>query len=112
MAATFCRLYEGSGSTYPIQTFPKSLFPFLPNRLLTEKAKAWNFYEQVESYDAAVRSRGRVSGWYVFVSEGDRLRHRDGQLLHSQLCPTIRWTSQRNLGPATSTNVYPDPCEK
>ena len=110
MAATFCSLYEGSGMTWPIQTFPKSLFPFLPNSMLTEKAKAWNFYEQVESYDAAIRARGSTA-WYVFSSEGDRLLHREGQLLHSQLCPNTNWTPQRKLGPiVNSISIFPPSC--
>jgi hypothetical protein len=108
MAATFCNFYEGSGSTWPVQTFPRSYFPFLPMNMLTEKSKAWNFFEQVESYDSRVRARGSISGWYVFSSEGDRLLYREGQLLHSQLCPNTNWTSQRNLG--YSQNVYPPPC--
>ena len=112
MAATFCSRYEGSGSTWPIQTFPKSLFPFLPSNLLIEKAKAWNMYEQIESHDANIRSRGKNT-WYVFSSEGERLMYREGQLLHSQLCKTTNWTSQRNLGnvgKVNNTNVYPPSC--
>jgi hypothetical protein len=109
MAATFCSFYEGSGSSWPIQTFPKTLFPFLPNNMLTEKAKAWNFYELVESYDASLRYRGATYGWYVFGSEGERLMYREGQLLHSQLCPNTNWTSQRNLGPSAK-NIYPPHC--
>jgi len=77
--------------------------------MLTEKAKAWNFYEEVESYDAAIRAKGNSSGWYVFNTESNRRKHHDGQLLHSQLCPNINWTPQRNL-PTNTTNIYPPHC--
>ena len=113
MAATFCSVYEGSGTTWPVQTFPKTLFPFLPTKILVEKSKAWNFYEQVESYDSVLRKRGATYGWYIFSSEGDRLMYREGQLLHSQLCPNTSWTGQRNLGPVNqSKNIYPPSCKK
>jgi hypothetical protein len=127
MNSTFCSLYDGSGSIWPTAAFPGNLFPFYPNSWRIQAQTAWNFFETVESADAATRvfwsARGgwvppapsafptAPSLWYPIVGQGALTLYRRGQSLHQQACPDVNWTSQRALGiPKTPvTNVYPGP---
>jgi ABC-type glycerol-3-phosphate transport system substrate-binding protein len=89
---------------------------------------AWNFFELVESTDAATRvlwsNRGGwvppatsafaqpPSLWYPIQDQGSLTLYKQGKSLHAQVCPSVDWTAQRNLGIPTTplTNVYPAQC--
>lgn len=120
-----CDIYDGSGSIWPAQPFPTAQFltQFSHSELRNARA-AWNFFEQVESQDAATRVRlagmpypysgnnvRTPSIWYVFTSNEERLRYLRGKALHSSLCPDYSWVSQRDLGiTPPPVNVYPTLC--
>ncbi len=124
--SSFCSVYTGSGTTWPVRQFPSSSFPRGSAARLRDAARAWAFFEQVEAYDAAVRVKYAAAGgfvpsdrpvvtqapWYTFKSEGERVVYKRGQSLHRELCPDINWTSQRNMGIPTIpiTDVYPNAC--
>ncbi len=124
----FCSLYDGSGTVWPLTTFPGNLFPGWSAQQRQDAQIAWNFFELVESTDAATRVRLSNQGgwtppaasvfaqtpslWYPIFAEGRQTLYRRGQLLHQQACPGTNWQSQRSLGiPLTPlTNVYPAKC--
>jgi hypothetical protein len=126
MSSSFCSVYEGSGSLWPVRQFPSSSFPRGSPARLRDAGRAWAFFEQVEAYDAAIRVKYSSLGgftpsskrvvtqapWFIFKSEGERVVYKRGQSLHRELCPETNWTSQRNLGiPVTLvTDVYPTAC--
>ena len=121
----FCSNYDGSGTIWPKASFPGNLFPGLSAQQRTSAKNAWEFYEQVEAYDAAVRvfysNQGgwsppaqsafaqNPSLWYPIISESNRILYNRGQSLHVQACPATNWQAQRTLGIPTTplTNVYP-----
>jgi hypothetical protein len=114
-----CDLYSSSGTTWPVRSIPATAFPRGSAARDRDSAKAWSFFERVESYDADVRVRLAGTGWmstgspwYRFTSASEMTLYRRGQILHIQLCPEYNWTSQRTLGIPTEPldNVYPDVC--
>lgn len=128
MPYSFCTRYVGSGTRWPTAPFPSGLFPGWKATQLYDAARAWNFFEQVESIDAATRVRlgaqadpwstvahcavTAPSVWYVFKTQEEYTLYKKGQALHSTVCPDYSWTSQRDLGIPTGpvTNVFPAPC--
>jgi hypothetical protein len=97
-------------------------------RELTQSREAWNFFELVESTDAATRERVFAAGvppnysdapvvtpslWYPLTGLGDRTLYTKGRWLHIQVCPALNWTSQRNrpfMYPPLPLVVGPEPC--
>jgi hypothetical protein len=125
--SSFCDLYvTGSGQTWPVRVFPSTSFPRGSAARSRDAVKAWNFFEQVEAYDAAVRVKYSALGgftpssapivtqapWYIFKGEADRMLYKRGRSLHIQLCPDQNWTPQRSLGiPTTEVlDVFPGEC--
>jgi hypothetical protein len=126
---SFCDLYStGSGQTWPIRMFPSTSFPRGSAARSRDAVKAWNFFEQVEAYDAAMRVKYSSIGgftpssapivtqapWYIFKGEAERLLYKRGRSLHIQLCPDQNWTPQRSLGVPTTEvmNVFPGDCHE
>jgi hypothetical protein len=113
---TLCDIYTmGSPTTtWPVRKFLRSWFRGWADQRLTETEKAWNFFERVESHDAAVRvklSQGLTGRWYHFQSESERLMYKTGQRLHMIACPSLVWKSQRDLPFNTPiTDVRPQLC--
>jgi len=119
-----CDLYDASGPLWPVRCLPATAFPRGSAARDRDSAKAWSFFERVESYDAGVRVRLAGTGWtpngsscsggpwYKFASASEITLYRRGQILHTQLCPGRNWTSQRNLGipPTPLEDVYPAEC--
>ncbi len=128
MNTYFCSFYDGSGTVWPRQGFPGSLFPGWDNQRRIRATNAWNFFETVEAADAATRVRLSGQGgwippaasafaqnpsiWYPIVSSSNKTLYKEGLLLHQQACPMTNWTAQRSLGIPTTpvTNVYPNLC--
>ena len=118
-----CSLYDGSGSVWPRQPFPGNLFPGWSHQRRFQAQNAWNFFELVESTDAATRVKlvtnptvsqappsvfpHTQSLWFPIGTNSRLQQYRTGQRLHQQACPGINWQSQRLLGP--SLDVYPQP---
>jgi hypothetical protein len=127
MSAYFCSVYDGSGTVWPTQPFPGNLFPGWSSQRRLEAQTAWNFFELVESTDAATRVSYSNQGgwtppaasafaqnpslWYPLFAAGAKTLYQKGQLLHEQACPNTNWSPQRTLGiPKTPlANVYPGP---
>ena len=127
MATSFCAVYDGSGTIWPRQPFPGNLFPLNINQNRLSMQNAWNFFELVESTDAATRVRLSNQGgwvppapsafaqspsiWYNIRNQSAQVLYRRGLSLHQQACPSINWTPQRLLGIPSSplTDVYPGP---
>jgi hypothetical protein len=127
MNTSFCSVYDGSGTVWPRQPFPGNLFPGWDSKRRLQAQQAWNFYEQVESADAATRvALSNQGGWFpplpsVFAqnpsiwvplsSEGAKTMYRQGLLLHRQACPAVNWSPQRTRGIPTTPlkNIYPGP---
>jgi hypothetical protein len=122
-----CAIYAGPPSTtWPAQSFPASQYKHRFSAAdLREARLAWNFFEEVETQDAATRVRLSGTGWqppsspvqdpsvwYSFTHQSDYLRYQRGRYLHIQLCPTYNWTAQRYLGISAVpvTNVLPGAC--
>lgn len=114
-----CDRYVGPGLQWPTSPFPASYFPRMGTKQLATNTRAWNFFEQVESFDANVRvttTTVPVAGhttdrsiWYPINTQSKLLMYQQGQALHRFLCPDYSWKSQRDYGitnPAP-TNVYP-----
>jgi hypothetical protein len=115
---------DGSGTVWPVQPFPGTSFSgWNCERRLRAKI-AWDFFEKVESADAATRVQLSGHGWkppksgafsadptlwYSIGTNSNRMLYLEGQRLHQQMCPSLDWTSQRSLGISSSlvTNVYP-----
>ena len=125
--SSFCTsTYTGVGSQWPVRAFPASSFPRDSPARSRAAARAWNFFEQVEAFDAAVSVKYSNMGgytapsvqvtdpnpWYMFKDESERILYRRGRALHHQLCPGIDWKPQRELGiPKTPlVNVGPFTC--
>lgn len=112
------------------QSFPSGNPAFLrmSARELTQSREAWNFFELVESTDAATRERVFAAGvppnysdapvvtpslWYPLTGLGDRTLYTKGRWLHIRVCPALNWTSQRNrpfMYPPLPLVVGPEPC--
>jgi hypothetical protein len=120
-----CNRYIDPGGAaslrWPVGSFPASDFPRMDTKQLAANTRAWNFFEQVEAYDANVRLRVTApvsaghttdtSIWYPINTQARLLLYKQGQSLHRYLCPTYSWKSQRDLGISTipPTSVYPLP---
>jgi hypothetical protein len=118
-----CTLYDGSGSIWPRACFPAYLFRrvYSSQGLMRSAADAWNYFETVESADAATRVRLSGTGWdpatdkspwTPIIQEGNMARYIRGQTLHIQVCPSFSWKSQRQYGISADpvTDVYPPSC--
>jgi hypothetical protein len=112
------------------QAFPSGNPAFLrmSARELTLAREAWNFFELVESRDAATRERVFAAGvppnfsnapvvspslWYPLTGLGARTLYTKGRWLHIRLCPLLNWTSQRNrpfMYPPLPLVVGPEVC--
>ena len=131
MSITFCDNYvypAGRDPTiWPVQPFPGNYFSGWDSQRRFKAQQAWNVFEQVESADAATRVRLSGTGWtpppigvfaadpsiwYNLAIEGALTLYRLGKSLHEQVCPDIRWKSQRSYGISATpvTNVYPGLC--
>lgn len=127
MGSTFCDRYTTATpvTVWPRQPFPATGGQKLSGAALRDAQDAWNFFELVESTDAATRVRiaqaggfnpppidaGRVSLWYPLNTIKDLMRYQRGQMLHWENCPAINWTSQRYLGfPPAPYDVLPQLC--
>jgi len=118
-----CTVYATSGLVWPIQSFPTASFPrWKSPRALREAKQAWEFFELVESSDAATRVRlsgtvwlniinvgPRNSIWYPIDNQADLILYKNGQNLHYQACPSYSWVSQRDLGVSLDplSNIFP-----
>jgi hypothetical protein len=114
-----CDRYIGFGTQWPTSPFPASYFPRMDTKQVNANTRAWNFFEQVESYDANVRvttSTVQVAGhttdrsiWYPIDTQSKLLLYQQGQALHRFLCPMYSWKPQRDYGISSPppTNVYP-----
>ncbi len=114
-----CDLYNGSGTSWPRSSFPASYFSRMDTKQLAAATRAWNFFEQVETYDANVRltttappSAGHTTDrsiWYPINTQSKLLMYQQGQALHRSLCPSYSWKPQREYGITSPppTNVYP-----
>lgn len=107
-----CDIYSIVSPDWIGQRFPSGnpAFSRCTARDLTRNREAWNFFELVESTDAATRLRICEAGsitfptkpvitptlWYPITTQGRKMLYRHGQLLHIQLCPNYNWTSNRN----------------
>jgi hypothetical protein len=113
--ANACDLYVSPpfSRTWRTQAFPSSnpaVNRMSAAELVTSRI-AWNFFEEVESADAATRVRLSDAGgwtppsnpivtptlWYPLTAPGELALYRKGQRLHQRVCPNYDWTSQRNL---------------
>ncbi len=112
------------------QSFPSGNPAFLrmSARELTQSREAWNFFELVESTDAATRERVFAAGappnysdapvvtpslWYPLTGLGARTLYTKGRWLHIRVCPALNWTSQRNrpfMYPPLPLVVGPEAC--
>ncbi len=112
---------------WPVQPFPGNYFSGWDSQRRFKSQQAWNFFEQVESADAATRVRLGGTGWapppvnvfasdpsiwYNLNTEGALTLYRLGKSLHEQVCPGTNWKAQRSYGISDTavTNVYPGPC--
>ena len=112
-----CDVYMTPTTVWPKQQFPRTLFPRWSGQRLTAARNAWTLFEQIESADAALRVAASGFGfgpvpnviWTPFDKEGTRLQYNYGKWLHQQLCPTVNWASQRDLGlsPTPLTDIWP-----
>jgi hypothetical protein len=121
-----CSIYTGPPTTaWPRTAFPSYLFRGFSSRQLQDAVLAWNYFELVESTDAATRVRLSTQGWvpptgmlegssiwFPIASEGRKDLYFRGKLLHVQACPGMDWRPQRSLGipPAPLTSVLPETC--
>jgi len=114
-----CDRYSGSGLQWPTSPFPASDFPHMQPRDIAAAARAWSFFEKVESYDANVRvtttmqpTAGHTTDrsiWYPIDTQSKLLLYQQGQALHRTLCPMYSWKSQRDYGISSPPplSVYP-----
>jgi hypothetical protein len=116
-----CDLYATPTTTWPKQQFPADhpAVSRIGQRERIAIKDAWNFFERVETIDAATRVRlGNNGGqipphlWYPFRGDGERMLYEKGRRYHILICPTLDWTPQRNLPiPITPlTTVTPADC--
>lgn len=127
MSAAACNVYAGPPTTvWPVQRFPASQYKHkFSSGDLRDARLAWEYFEQVESQDAATRVRLSGTGWtppkgsvqnpsiwFQFPLQSDYLRYERGRYLHIQLCPDYNWTPQRRLGILATpvTDVLPALC--
>jgi hypothetical protein len=111
-----CSRYAGPGLIWPRSPFPTAYFPRMQPRDLTDATRAWNFFEHVEAYDAAVRVNNTIlisGAWYPLDTQQKLLTYKKGKALHQFLCPEYSWKSQRDFGITATppTNVYPSESE-
>lgn len=118
--ANACDLYVSPpfSRTWRAQAFPAGnpAVIRMPSRELVAARQAWNFFELVETADAATRVRLSDAGgwtppstpvvpasiWYPLAGPGVFTLYKKGQQLHRRICPNYDWTSQRNLGIPTA----------
>lgn len=108
----FCLSYTTAipWSVWPRRAYPIALGPFLSGGALADTQRAWNFYEQVEAYDAQQRQT-TAPQWFPLSSTSEWTLYRRGQVLHASICPSLNWRSQRFLGlVAPGSNILPQPC--
>lgn len=120
-----CNIYDSPTLIYPQQPFPadNSVFRRMSQGEKQAAKKAWNYFEQVETADAATRVRiGQAGGvipsqqigslWVSFAGEGERALYEKGRRLHMRICPTRIWTPQRNrpIPTIVPTTVAPESC--
>ena len=104
-----CDVYATPTLTWPKQQFPGD-HPAVSRLSQGERMaakRAWNFFEEVETVDAAKRVRLGLTGgalnrpppgtWYEFNGEDQRALYNRGRYLHRRICPSYNWTPQRNL---------------
>lgn len=126
-----CDIYNIVSPDWIGQRFPSGnpAFSRCTARELTSNREAWNFFELVESTDAASRLRICEAGsitystkpvitptlWYPITTQGRKMLYRRGQLLHIQLCPNYNWTPNRNrplvFTPPCSTTLIVSPTQ-
>jgi hypothetical protein len=120
MSNDACDYYNTTGTVWPKRKIPATAFHRGSPARDIDAAKAWAFFEMVESYDAQIRvqyagtdwSSNKIP-WYQFKNSSENVLYRRGQILHTELCPKYDWISQRILGvPSTGplTNVFPGIC--
>lgn len=109
-----CEPYSTPTLVWPLQTFPRTLFPRWSGQRLTAAQKAWTLFEKIESADAAIRVQASASGrmaisWTPFDTESARQTYNYGKWLHQQLCPEVNWVSQRDIGLSLTplTTIWP-----
>lgn len=103
-----CSPYQVATLIWPFQSFPRNLFPRWSGQRLLAAQAAWNYYELVESKDAALRVTASQTGnenivWTPFDLQSNRMKYNYGKWLHQQACCKsaacqINWASQRDLG--------------
>ena len=107
-----CDIYALTSLDWIGQRFPSGnpVFSRRSARDLTAMRDAWNFFELVESTDAATRLRICEAGsitfptkpvitpslWFPIVTSGRKALYERGRWLHIQLCPNYNWTPNRN----------------
>ena len=107
-----CDIYALTSPDWIGQRFPSGnpVFSRRSARDLTAMRDAWNFFELVESTDAATRLRICEAGsitfptkpvitpsiWFPLVTAGRKALYERGRWLHIQLCPNYNWTPNRN----------------
>jgi hypothetical protein len=118
--ANACDLYISPpfSRTWRTQAFPSGnpAVIRMSARELVAARQAWNFFELVETVDAATRVRLSDAGgltppttpiappsiWFPLSAPGELMLYKRGQQLHRRVCPNYDWTSQRNLGISTT----------
>jgi hypothetical protein len=107
-----CDIYDIVSPDWIGQRFPSGnpAFSRCTARELTRNREAWNFFELVESTDAATRLRICEAGsitfstkpvvtpslWYPITTQGRQALYERGRWLHIQLCPNYNWRPNRN----------------
>jgi len=128
MASSFCNSYTMATpvDVWPQRPYPATGGPQMSGKALAETQKAWAFFEMVEAADAATRVKTGIAGsyrppniesqnsiWYPLNTTSNLLMYTKGQVLHWEVCPSVNWTSQRNLGFPTGSqpfDIRPKPC--
>lgn len=122
MTATPCELYATPTTVWPKQQFPSAhpaVSRLSQGQRLAAK-RAWNYFEEVETKDAATRVRVGLAGgafpatnlWCQFNGDGMRSLYEKGRQYHILICPEYDWTPQRNRGIPTAPlgSVLPEDC--
>ena len=119
-----CHLYTAPTDVWPKQQFPSGhpAVNRLGHRERLAAKTAWNYFENVEAHDAAVRVKLGATGgvippaparlWYQFSGEEQRILYEKGRRYHILICPTLNWIPQREYPIPTTIvdNVLPEDC--
>lgn len=116
-----CDIYTTPATVWPKHQFPSShpAVNRLGHRERMAAKTAWNYFENVEAHNAAVRVKLGTTGgtiptrlWYQFSGEDQRILYEKGRRYHIMICPTLNWIPQRDylIPTATLTNVLPEDC--